>query len=279
MKLTSRDIVEILTTVKELGFRRFHARIGELTLEVDTREGADRRSGPETNDTRTVAPDPADGTQASARSFVEPEPEPGAGMATMVPREGVVAVFAPMSGIFYRSPAPGAPPFVEVGSRVESDDTVCIVEIMKLFNSIPAGVAGTVVDIVVENEGRVEAGQPLLWIESKEEMRRQRTTTARGRDLEMNGRESELTYREVATVLALLDGWGRGRIHFRNGEFEVDAFVAEASGTPAPARTLSISSPSVGLFHAARRRHEWPVSRSKRGRSSGTSSPSTVPLR
>lgn len=67
----------------------------------------------------------------------------------------------------------------------------------------------------------------------------------------MNGRESELTYRDVATVLALLDGWGRGRIHFRNGEFEVDAFVAETSGTPASARTLNISSPSVGLFRAA----------------------------
>ena len=167
MKLTSRDIVEILTTVKELGFRRFHARIGELTLEVDTQEGADRRSGPETNDTRTAAPDPAGGAQASVRSFVEPGP--GAGMATISPREGVVAVLAPMSGIFYRSPAPGAPPFVEVGSRVEPNDTVCIVEIMKLFNSIPAGTAGTVVDIVVENEGRVEAGQPLMWIESKEE--------------------------------------------------------------------------------------------------------------
>lgn len=169
MKLTSRDIVEILTTVKELGFRRFHARIGELTLEVDTQEGADRRSGPETNDTRTAAPDRTDGTQASARSFVEPEP--GAGVATIPPREGVVAVTAPMSGIFYRSPAPGAPPFVEVGSRVEPTDTVCIVEIMKLFNSIAAGIAGTVVEIVVENEGRVEAGQPLMWIETKEDSR------------------------------------------------------------------------------------------------------------
>lgn len=61
-----------------------------------------------------------------------------------------------------------------------------------------------------------------------------------------------MTYRDVATVLALLDGWGRGRVHFRDGDLEVDAFVVESAGTPAPARTLSISSPSVGLFHAAR---------------------------
>ena len=169
MKLTSRDIVEILTTVKELGFRRFHARIGELTLEVDTQEGADRRSGPETNDARTAAPHRVEGPRASARPFVEPEP--GAGVATIPPREGVVAVTAPMSGIFYRAPAPGAPPFVALGRRVEPTDTVCIVEIMKLFNSIAAGIAGTVVEIVVENEGRVEAGQPLMWIETKEDSR------------------------------------------------------------------------------------------------------------
>ena len=61
-----------------------------------------------------------------------------------------------------------------------------------------------------------------------------------------------MTYRDVATVLALLDGWPRGRIHFRDGELEVDAFVVESAGTPAPARMLSISSPCVGLFHAAR---------------------------
>ena len=166
MKLTSRDIVEILTTVKELGFRRFHARIGELTLEVDTREGADGRSGPETDDARTAAPVRADGPQASVGTFVAPEP--GDAMTTIAPREGIVAVLAPMSGIFYRSPAPGAPPFVEVGSRVEPDDTVCIVEIMKLFNSIPAGMVGTVVEIAAENEGRVAAGQPVMWIEPEE---------------------------------------------------------------------------------------------------------------
>ena len=79
-----------------------------------------------------------------------------------------MAVTAPMSGIFYRAPAPGAAPFVSVGSRVGPTDTVCIVEIMKLFNSISAGVAGTVVGIPLENEGRVEAGQPVMWIELEE---------------------------------------------------------------------------------------------------------------
>ena len=168
MKLGSRDIVEILTTVKELGFRRFHVRIGELTLEVDTRDGADGRLRAAMDEAGTERTVPAAGREPSSASPVESEPVPEGGPAGVAPREGVVAVIAPMSGIFYRAPAPGAAPFVEAGSRVEPNDTVCIVEIMKLFNSIAAGVAGTVVEISVENEGRVVAGQPVMWIEPEE---------------------------------------------------------------------------------------------------------------
>ena len=168
MKLGSRDIVEILATVKELGFRRFHVRVGELTLEVDTDEGADRSLEPASGDDRTPVVERTDRPESPDRSSSVPGPVPAHGVTSVAPGEGVVAVTAPMSGIFYRSPAPGAAPFVEVGTRVEPDDTVCIVEIMKLFNSIVAGVAGTVVEILVENEGRVEAGQPVIWIEPED---------------------------------------------------------------------------------------------------------------
>ena len=168
MKLGSRDIVEILTAVKELGFRRFHARIGELTLEVDTREGDDGTLRSATDESATATPVRTEHTESPPPLPVHTEPAPAGGVSAAPPREGVVAVTAPMSGIFYRAPAPGAAPFVGVGSRVEPNDTVCIVEIMKLFNSIAAGVAGTVVGILVENEGRVAAGQPVMWIEPGE---------------------------------------------------------------------------------------------------------------
>ena len=169
MKLDSRDIVEILTAVKELGFRRFHARIGELTLEVDTlgvdtREADDGAHRLATDEAATASPARTEGAEPSSPLPVCTEPAPAAEASTAPPREGIVAVTAPMSGIFYRAPAPGAAPFVSVGSRVEPGDTVCIVEIMKLFNSIAAGVAGTVVGILVENEGRVAAGQSVMWI-------------------------------------------------------------------------------------------------------------------
>jgi acetyl-CoA carboxylase biotin carboxyl carrier protein len=79
--------------------------------------------------------------------------------------DGLVAVRAPMLGTFYRAPSPGEKPFVEVGDNVGSNDTVCLVEVMKLFNSIKAGVDGTVVKIQVENGTMVEHGQILLLIE------------------------------------------------------------------------------------------------------------------
>ena len=85
---------------------------------------------------------------------------------TQVVPEGVIAIRAPMLGVFYRAPAPGEKPFVEVGQRVRADDTVCLIEVMKLFNSIRAGVDGEVVEILVENGGLVEFDQALIFIRS-----------------------------------------------------------------------------------------------------------------
>lgn len=75
------------------------------------------------------------------------------------------AVKSPLVGIFYRASAPGAPPFVEVGSRVKEDDIVGIIDIMKLMNTINAGVRGVISKICVENEQMVEYGQTLMIID------------------------------------------------------------------------------------------------------------------
>ena len=71
---------------------------------------------------------------------------------------------SPMVGTFYRAPAPGEPPFVEVGDRVRSGQTVCIIEAMKLMNEIEAEVSGQVMEILVQNGEPVEYGQPLMRI-------------------------------------------------------------------------------------------------------------------
>jgi acetyl-CoA carboxylase biotin carboxyl carrier protein len=77
---------------------------------------------------------------------------------------GLVAVRAPLPGTFYRAPRPGAAPFVEVGSRVSADTVIGIVETMKLMNSVPAGVAGTVAEFCLANAEFAAHGATLLRI-------------------------------------------------------------------------------------------------------------------
>lgn len=74
-------------------------------------------------------------------------------------------VRSPMVGTFYRSPSPGAKPFVEVGQRVEVGDTLCIIEAMKILNQIEADKAGVIAKVLVENAQPVEYNQPLFVIE------------------------------------------------------------------------------------------------------------------
>jgi acetyl-CoA carboxylase biotin carboxyl carrier protein len=105
---------------------------------------------------------------SAAPASVKPAPSPSPG-ATAPAREpaiapGEIAIRAPMLGTFYRSSAPGEPPFVEIGKRVGADDTVCLIEVMKLFSSIKAGVDGVVTRILAENGSMVEFDQMLIVI-------------------------------------------------------------------------------------------------------------------
>ena len=78
--------------------------------------------------------------------------------------EGLVTIDSPMVGTFYGSPAPGEPLFVQPGDRVTADQTVCIVEAMKIMNEVAAKVAGTIERVLVENGEPVEFGQPLFAV-------------------------------------------------------------------------------------------------------------------
>lgn len=94
--------------------------------------------------------------QAAAPAVVpEVAPEPAA----------VIAVKSPMVGTFYRSAAPGAKAFVEVGDLVRVGDTVCIIEAMKILNEIESEVSGTVTRVLCENGQAVEYGQTLFVVE------------------------------------------------------------------------------------------------------------------
>jgi acetyl-CoA carboxylase biotin carboxyl carrier protein len=85
--------------------------------------------------------------------------------AAAVGEEATTPVRAPLLGVFYRCPSPGAPAFVNEGDVVGADDTVALIEVMKLFSSVTAGVQGRVVRIVAKNGEMVEHGQTLMLIE------------------------------------------------------------------------------------------------------------------
>ncbi len=121
------------------------------------------------------------GSQASVPMVVQPaaqavvvEPTPAAPAPTDVgqqavkpeaePEGNVVDVVAPLVGVFYRSPAPDAPPFVEVGDRIEVGTEIGLIEAMKVFSPIPSEVAGEVVEIPAENGKLVQQGDVLVRV-------------------------------------------------------------------------------------------------------------------
>jgi acetyl-CoA carboxylase biotin carboxyl carrier protein len=75
------------------------------------------------------------------------------------------AIAAPMPGTFYRAEGPGMEPFVDVGDKVDPDTVVCIIEIMKMMNSVPAGVSGTITEICAEDAQQVKEGAPLFRVQ------------------------------------------------------------------------------------------------------------------
>jgi acetyl-CoA carboxylase biotin carboxyl carrier protein len=79
--------------------------------------------------------------------------------------EGLQVVRAPMLGTIYRSPSPGEPPFVAEGAQVKADQTLCLIECMKLFNTIAVGVSGRLVHFAVENATMVEFNQPIAYVQ------------------------------------------------------------------------------------------------------------------
>jgi acetyl-CoA carboxylase biotin carboxyl carrier protein len=132
--LTDDDVREILRIVDESSVDELRIQTPSFTLHV-VRDGA------------PVAPEPDDELPLAA---------PAADDAT--------AVVAPMLGTFYRAEAPGRPPYVEVGSVVGADTVVGLIEVMKMMNSVSAGVAGTVVEVCADNAQLVEFGQPLMRV-------------------------------------------------------------------------------------------------------------------
>ncbi|MFO7550741.1 MAG: acetyl-CoA carboxylase biotin carboxyl carrier protein [Haliea sp.] len=117
-----------------------------------------------------VASAPATAPQQSSGEAALAAVQPSAGPAVEsapIP-ENCVVVKAPNLGIFYRAPKPGAAPYVELGAEVDNETEICLIEVMKLFTPVHAGMRGTVRHICVEDGEMVEFDQPLFYIELAE---------------------------------------------------------------------------------------------------------------
>jgi acetyl-CoA carboxylase biotin carboxyl carrier protein len=102
---------------------------------------------------------------ALPRAAAAPAPAAEAAPAAAAPPSNLQEIKSPMVGTFYRAPAPEAPPYVEVGSRVSKGQVLCILEAMKLMNELETDVAGTIREVCVDNGEPVEYGQVLFRIE------------------------------------------------------------------------------------------------------------------
>jgi acetyl-CoA carboxylase biotin carboxyl carrier protein len=143
--LTSKDVAEITRLLEESTFT-------ELRLEIDGLKISLRRGAPLPSTPPATGAEPAE-TRPTTPAAAPASPDPHAH-----------EVAAPLLGTFYRAPKPGAAPFVEVGSPVNEDTIVGIIEVMKLMNAVRAGARGTVTQILGRDGALVEYGETLLRI-------------------------------------------------------------------------------------------------------------------
>lgn len=146
--LTRQDIEEIMHLLDASQFDSLKLEMGELRLELHRRGAAPATPAP----AAAPAPMPA----AVAAPAATPAPAAAASEGDEVP--------APLLGTFYHAPKPGAAPFVQVGDTVTEDSVIGIIEVMKLMNSVTAGLAGTVTEIVAPDGKLVEHGQCLIRV-------------------------------------------------------------------------------------------------------------------
>jgi acetyl-CoA carboxylase biotin carboxyl carrier protein len=145
LSLTAKDVAAILEALDASGFDTLELELNGVKLQL-------RRTGALPHATVPQAP------VAPVAPLATATPPP-----VEIPA-GTTPVPAPLLGIFYRSPKPGEPPFVEEGTRVEADTIVGIIEVMKLMNTVRAGVRGQVAAFAARNGELVEHGEALLFV-------------------------------------------------------------------------------------------------------------------
>ena len=175
MDLSEDDVIQIMKFLDASKFNELHLEMGDLKLFVN--KGGSRNSlqalGPnlgshsETKISEDAvlpqvdSPAPPGFLSPAEGEKVVEEVRPSGSLE----EEGLIPIKAPMLGTFYRAPKPDDPPFVEVGTLLNEEDKVCIIEVMKLFSTISAGVRGRIAKICAENGQLVEYNQVMFLVE------------------------------------------------------------------------------------------------------------------
>jgi len=173
MNLTEADVQEIVRLLDASDYDELEIETERFRLVL--RRGGDDRTGwsrqretlarPNVVNAPGTAMPPAGGEGTNqGRETVAQVAAQAAAQAANGADDGLTAISSPIVGTFYRAPRPGADPFVKPGSRVGPDTVVAIIEVMKLMNSVAAGIDGEVVEIVVEDGQLVQKGQCLIRV-------------------------------------------------------------------------------------------------------------------
>ena len=161
MNLDHEELHRLLATLAESDIQEFRLEGEDFCLELKRNLGTSSDSivSQKRITSEEIDPPPQRKIEASPLPSTPPPSVPGS-------RSDLVEVTAPMVGTFYRAPGPEEPPFVEIGSRINVGQAVCILEAMKLMNELESEVSGEVIEILVENGTPVEFGQVLMRLKS-----------------------------------------------------------------------------------------------------------------
>jgi len=154
--LTAKDVQEIMRLLESSSFDSLSLELNGVKLHLQRGSTATPAQQPLAQPSAPL-PDPAPESLPqvvnSAVKKIKPAADPG-----------LADVASPLLGLFYRAPKPGEPPFVEVGAQVEEDTVIGIIEVMKLMNSVRAGVKGVVAEILAESGELVEYSETLMRV-------------------------------------------------------------------------------------------------------------------
>jgi acetyl-CoA carboxylase biotin carboxyl carrier protein len=159
MELTQEEVLKILDLIEKSNFDYMQLQVGELKLTVSKGNYVPGSNSGVQQKTETPSQPQANAKETKTKEKT-PAPKPKAAAKI----NSGIEIPAPMVGTFYAAPEPGAAPFVQLGSKIDEETTLGLIEVMKVFNAVQSRVRGTIADVCVQNGQFVEYGQTLFVV-------------------------------------------------------------------------------------------------------------------